>query len=59
MDYEKPNYLTTLFSGIMLLVCMGLYYNKIKLEEKRDLLPVFSLLLTVTYALPLFNAASH
>jgi hypothetical protein len=59
VDYEKPNYVTTLFSDIMLLVCMGLYYNKIKLEEQRDLLPVFSLLLTITFALPLFNAASH
>lgn len=59
IDFEKPVYVSALLSGLMLLVWMGLYFNKFKLEEQRDLLAVASLLLPITYALSLFGAASH
>ncbi|WP_249900988.1 O-antigen ligase family protein [Paenibacillus sp. PK3_47] len=48
-----------MLSGLLLLVWIGLYFNKFKLEDQRDLLAVVSLLLPVTYALSLFVAASH
>lgn len=59
VDFEKAIYVSTLLSGLLLLVWMGLYYNKFKLEEQRDLLTIASLLLPITYALSLFVAASH
>ncbi|MEC0171195.1 O-antigen ligase family protein [Paenibacillus graminis] len=59
IDYEKPIYVSSLLSGLLLLVWIGLYYKKFKLEEQRDLLAVASLLLPITYALSLFGAASH
>lgn len=59
LDFEKPIYISSLLSGLLLLVWMGLYFTKFKLEEQRDLLVVASLLLPITYALSLFGAASH
>ncbi|OKP94372.1 O-antigen ligase family protein [Paenibacillus sp. P46E] len=59
IDFEKPIYVSSLLSGLLLLVWMGLYYKKFKLEEQRDLLVVASLLLPITYALSLFVAVSH
>ncbi|WP_379157428.1 O-antigen ligase family protein [Paenibacillus sp. sgz5001063] len=59
IDFEKPIYVSALLSGLMLLVWVGLYYKKFKLEEQRDLVVVASILLPVTYALSLFVAASH
>ncbi|WP_054942201.1 O-antigen ligase family protein [Paenibacillus ihuae] len=59
LDFEKPIYVSSLLSGLMLLVWMGLYFKKFKLEEQRDLVVVASLLLPITYALSLFGAASH
>ncbi|WP_310830426.1 O-antigen ligase family protein [Paenibacillus pedocola] len=59
LDFEKPIYVSSLLSGLMLLVWMGLYFTKFKLEEQRDLVVVASLLLPITYALSLFGAASH
>ncbi|WP_042195364.1 O-antigen ligase family protein [Paenibacillus camerounensis] len=59
LDFEKPIYISSLLSSLMLLVWMGLYFTKFKLEEQRDLLLVVSLLLPVTYALSLSGAASH
>lgn len=59
IDFEKPIYVAPLLSFLMLLVWIGLYLTKFKLEEERDLLAVVSLLLPITYALSLFNAVSH
>ncbi|MEK3675525.1 O-antigen ligase family protein [Paenibacillus sp. FSL R10-2771] len=59
IDFEKPIYVSSLLSSLMLLVWIGLYFMKFKLEEQRDLLVVASLLLPVTYALSLIVAASH
>ncbi|MBW4081596.1 O-antigen ligase family protein [Paenibacillus sp. S150] len=59
IDFEKPLYVSALLSGLMLLVWMGLYYKKFKLEEQRDLVVAASILLPVTYALSLFVAVSH
>ena len=59
IDFEKPIYVASLLSSLMLLVWMGLYFRKFKLEDQRDLLVVASLLLPITYALSLIVAASH
>lgn len=58
-SYEKPIYVSALLSALMLLVCVGLYYKKIKLEEQSDLVAWAALLLPLTYALSLFVAVSH
>lgn len=59
LDYEKPIYVSALLSGLLLLVCIGLYYKKFKLEEQRDVVAWAALLLPLTYALSLFVAVSH
>lgn len=59
LDFEKPIYVSALVSGLLLLVCLGLYYKKIKLDEQRDLVASASILLPLTYALSLFVAVSH
>nr|WP_274528487.1 O-antigen ligase family protein [Paenibacillus piscarius] len=59
IDFEKPIYLSSLFSSLLLLGWVGLYFTKFKLEGQRDLLAVASLLLPATYALSLIGAASR
>ncbi|WP_339318636.1 O-antigen ligase family protein [Paenibacillus sp. FSL R10-2734] len=59
LDFEKPIYVSALVSGLLLLVCVGLYYKKFKLDEQRDLVASTSILLPLTYALSLFVAVSH
>nr|WP_229521781.1 O-antigen ligase family protein [Paenibacillus monticola] len=59
VDFEKPMYVAALLSGLMLLVWVGIYYKKFKLDEQRDLVAVAALLLPLTYALSLFVAVSH
>ncbi len=59
VDFEKPIYVAALLSGLMLLVWVGLYYKKFKLDEQRDLVALSALLLPLTYALSLFVAVSH
>lgn len=59
IDFEKPIYVSSLLSGLMLLVWIGLYFTKFRLEGQRDMLAVASLLLPATYALSLIGAASH
>lgn len=59
IDFERPIYVASLLSGLMLLVWMGLFYKKFKLEEQLDMLAVASILLPITYALSLFAAVSH
>ncbi|MFD5021808.1 O-antigen ligase family protein [Paenibacillus sp. NPDC058367] len=59
LDFEKPIYVSALVSGLLLLVCVGLYYKKFKLDEQRDLVASASILLPLTYALSLFVAVSH
>ncbi|AIQ38149.1 MULTISPECIES: O-antigen ligase family protein [Paenibacillus] len=59
LDFEKPIYVSALVSGLLLLVCVGLYFKKFKLDEQRDLLASASILLPLTYALSLFVAVSH
>lgn len=59
LDFEKPIYVSALVSGLLLLVCVGLYYKKFKLDEQRDLVATASILLPLTYALSLFVAVSH
>ncbi|MDQ0192100.1 O-antigen ligase family protein [Paenibacillus wynnii] len=59
IDFEKPLYVSAMFGALMLLVWIGLYYKKFKLEEQRDVLAVAALLLPVTYALSLFVAVSR
>lgn len=59
LDFEKPIYVSALLSGLLLLVCIGLYYKKFKLEEQRDVVVWAALLLPLTYALSLFVAVSH
>lgn len=49
----------SLLSSLLLLVWIGLYFTKFKLEGQRDLLAVASLLLPATYALSLIGAVSH
>jgi hypothetical protein len=59
IDFEKPIYVSSLLSSLLLLVWVGLYFTKFKLEGQRDLLAVVSLLLPATYALSLIGAVSH
>jgi len=59
LDFEKPIYVSALVSGLLLLVCLGLYYKKFKLDEQRDIVASASILLPLTYALSLFVAVSH
>jgi hypothetical protein len=59
LDFEKPIYVSSLLSGLLLLVCLGLYYKKFKIDEQRDLVASASILLPLTYALSLFVAVSH
>lgn len=59
LDFEKPVYIASLLSSLLLLLWMGLYFTKFELEEQRDLIVVAALLLPLTYALSLFGAASH
>lgn len=59
IDFEKPIYVSSLLSSLLLLVWIGLYFTKFKLEGQRDLLAVASLLLPATYALSLIGAVSH
>ncbi|WP_342420823.1 O-antigen ligase family protein [Paenibacillus sp. FSL E2-0178] len=59
IDFEKPIYVSSLLSSLLLLVWIGLYITKFKLEGQRDLLAVASLLLPATYALSLIGAVSH
>lgn len=59
LDFEKPIYVSALLSSLLLLVCLGLYYKKFKLDEQRDLVASASILLPLTYALSLFVAVSH
>lgn len=59
LDFEKPIYVSALLSGLLLLVCIGLYYKKFKLEEQRDVVAWAAFLLPLTYALSLFVAVSH
>lgn len=59
LDFEKPIYVSALLSGLLLLVCLGLYYKKFKIDEQRDLVASASILLPLTYALSLFVAVSH
>lgn len=59
LDYENAIYVSALLSGLMLLLWVGLYYKKFKLEEQRDLTAAVSLLLPVLYALSVFVAVSH
>lgn len=58
IDFERPVYLSALFSGLMLLVWIGLYYKRFQVKDQRDLLAIAALLLPVTYALSLFVAVS-
>ncbi|AIQ14755.1 O-antigen ligase family protein [Paenibacillus durus] len=58
-DYEKPIYVAALLGCLMLILWVGLYYKRFKLEDQRDLLAVAVLLLPLTYFLSLFVAASH
>ncbi|WP_440960906.1 O-antigen ligase family protein [Paenibacillus nitricinens] len=59
IDFEKPIYVSALVCVLLLLVCLGLYYKKFKLDEQRDLVASASILLPLTYALSLFVAVSH
>lgn len=59
IDFEKPIYLSSLLSSLLLLGWVCLYFTKFKLEGQRDLLAVASLLLPATYALSLIGAASR
>ncbi|MFD2881118.1 hypothetical protein ACFTAO_42940 [Paenibacillus rhizoplanae] len=59
IDFEKPVYQSSLLSSLLLLVWVGLYFTKFRLEGQRDMLAVASLLLPATYALSLIGAASH
>ncbi|BCG61269.1 O-antigen ligase family protein [Paenibacillus sp. URB8-2] len=58
-DFEKPIYVAALLGCLMLFFWAGLYYNRFKLEDQRDLLAVVVLLLPLTYFLSLFVAVSH
>ena len=59
LDFEKPLYIAALLSGLLLLVWIGLDFNKFKLTEERDVVTVAALLLPITYILSVFVAASH
>ncbi|MCL6601797.1 MAG: O-antigen ligase family protein [Paenibacillus sp.] len=59
VDFEKPLYVSALLSALMMLVWVGLYYKKFKLEQQSDLVVAAALLLPITYALSLFVAVSH
>lgn len=59
MDYEKPLYIGSLICCLLLLVWIGGYYKQFSLQDNRDALAVAVLLLPLTYALAVINAASH
>ncbi|OAB42989.1 O-antigen ligase family protein [Paenibacillus glacialis] len=59
LEFEKPLFWATAMAAIILLVWVANYYKKIKLEDQRDWLAVWVLLLPITYILALFGAASH
>lgn len=59
VEFEKPIYVAALLSGLLLIASAVLYFKTYKLEEQRDLLNIAAVLLPLTYALSLFQAASH
>ncbi|OAB37726.1 polymerase [Paenibacillus macquariensis subsp. defensor] len=59
LQFEKPLFWASAMASVILLVCGANYYKTIKLEDQRDWLAVWILLLPITYILALFSAASH
>ncbi|OAB41818.1 O-antigen ligase family protein [Paenibacillus antarcticus] len=59
LQFEKPLFWAAAMAAVILLICGTNYYKTITLEDQRDWLAVWVLLLPITYILALFGAASH
>ncbi len=59
LEFEKPLFWAAAMAAVILLVWVANYYKNITLEDQRDWLSVWVLLLPITYILALFGAASH
>ncbi|CAM2937315.1 O-antigen ligase family protein [Paenibacillus sediminis] len=59
LDFERPIYWAVFISSVLLLMMVAAFYKKFKLEDQRDALSLFVLLLPLTYIVSLFFAASH
>lgn len=59
LQFEKPNYISALLSGLVLMVCAVMNYKELRLTRQLDLVSAAALLLPFVYALSLYNAVSH
>ncbi|WP_435922669.1 O-antigen ligase family protein [Paenibacillus sp. DYY-L-2] len=59
MNFEKPIYWAVLVVSILMLAWVAAFFKRIKLEDQRDWLAVWVLLIPVTYLLGLISAASQ
>ncbi|WNS43312.1 O-antigen ligase family protein [Paenibacillus sp. MMS20-IR301] len=59
IEFDKPIYVAALISGLLLLFSIALSCKSFKLDGQLELLSVAAILLPLTYALSLINAASH
>ncbi|MEF2968142.1 O-antigen ligase family protein [Paenibacillus sp. M1] len=58
LNFEKPIFWSVLVGSLLMLAWVASYYKQIKLEEQRDWMAVWVLLIPVTYLLSLITAAS-
>jgi O-antigen ligase len=59
LSFEKPIFWAAAMACVILLIWIANYYKSIQLEDQRDWMAVWVLLLPITYVLSLFGAASH
>lgn len=58
-NFEGPIYWAALIGGLLAIVWVGTCFKQFKLEDQRDWMAVWVLLIPVTYCLSLISAASH
>ncbi|WP_334072106.1 O-antigen ligase family protein [Paenibacillus sp. A14] len=59
LNFEKPMFWSVFIGSLLMLAWVAAYFKQIKLNEQRDWLAVWVLLIPITYCLALISAASH
>ena len=59
LSFEKPIFWAAAMACVILLIWIANYYKSIQLEDQRDWMAIWVLLLPITFVLALFGAASH
>lgn len=59
IQFEQPIFWASAMACVIFFVWIANYYKRIKLENQRDWMAIWVLLLPITYVLSLFGAASH